>query len=124
MIDQTESGIVSWYVYHEHTLLFSIKCMKQVDSHILIIYKSNRSEKGDSFVIKDQDKFSSEILPQYFKHSNFASFARQLNFYGFRKLKNEPILTNDYDAMKASYISFFHEKFQRGKPDLLTEIKR
>jgi hypothetical protein len=33
-------------------------------------------------------------------------------------------MTSEYDAQKANYISFFHEKFQRGKPDLLIEIKR
>jgi hypothetical protein len=83
-----------------------------------------RSANGDSFIIKDPEKFSCEILPQYFKHSNFSSFARQLNFYGFRKLKADPILTADYDARKANYVSFFHEKFKRGHPDLMNEIRR
>jgi len=68
---------------------------------------------GDNFVVKDVEKFAKAILPMYFKHSNFSSFARQLNFYGFRKLKAEPILTADYDARTASYVRFFHEKFQK-----------
>ena len=34
------------------------------------------------------------------------------------------ILTNDVDNRAANYISFFHQKFQRGKPDLLADIKR
>lgn len=40
------------------------------------------SPDGDMFVIKDQDRFAAEIIPQYFDHNKFSSFARQLNFYG------------------------------------------
>lgn len=82
------------------------------------------SENGDNFVVKNVEKFASSVLPQYFKHSNFSSFARQLNFYGFRKLKAEPILTADYDARTANYVRFYHEKFQKDKPELLVHIKR
>jgi hypothetical protein len=82
------------------------------------------AEDGESFVVKNVEKFATAVLPQYFKHSNFSSFARQLNFYGFRKLKAEPILTADYDARTASYVRFYHENFQKGKPELLQHIKR
>jgi len=82
------------------------------------------SPNGDSFVVKNVEKFASGVLPMYFKHSNFSSFARQLNFYGFRKLKAEPILTADFDARTACYVRFYHEKFQRNRPELLAHIKR
>jgi hypothetical protein len=82
------------------------------------------SDTGNDFVIKNVENFASSVLPQYFKHSNFSSFARQLNFYGFRKIKAEPILTADYDARTACYVRFFHEKFQKDRPELLNEIKR
>jgi predicted site-specific integrase-resolvase len=82
------------------------------------------SSSGDSFVVKSVEKFATSVLPMYFKHSNFSSFARQLNFYGFRKLKAEPILTADFDARTACYVRFYHEKFQKDKPELLSQIKR
>lgn len=82
------------------------------------------SENGDNFVVKNVEKFASHVLPLYFKHSNFSSFARQLNFYGFRKLRSDPILTSDVDPCTSCYVRFYHEKFQRGKPELLQHIKR
>jgi len=82
------------------------------------------SENGENFVVKNVEKFATEVLPLYFKHSNFSSFARQLNFYGFRKLRTDPILTSDIDPRTACYVRFYHEKFQRDKPELLVQIKR
>merc|ERR1719223_96121 len=38
------------------------------------------SATGDNYVVKNVEKFASSFLPLYFKHSNFSSFARQLNF--------------------------------------------
>lgn len=44
--------------------------------------------QGDCFVVKDMNEFTKSILPRMFKHSNFASFVRQLNKYDFHKVKN------------------------------------
>jgi osomolarity two-component system, response regulator SKN7 len=41
---------------------------------------------GDCFVVKDMNEFTKSILPRMFKHSNFASFVRQLNKYDFHKV--------------------------------------
>ena len=42
-------------------------------------------DDGSTFIIKNQGEFTKTMLPYYYKHSNMASFVRQLNMYGFRK---------------------------------------
>ncbi|KAJ6171720.1 hypothetical protein N7470_000787 [Penicillium chermesinum] len=44
-------------------------------------------DEGDSFVVLECEKFTKTILPKHFKHSNFASFVRQLNKYDFHKVR-------------------------------------
>ena len=55
-----------------------------------------------------------------------SSFVRQLNFYGFRKVKFTDSLRIDYEleAATAGFWRFRHAKFRRGRKDLLREIKR
>lgn len=50
------------------------------------------AEDGLSFYIIDQTRFVDSVIPQYFKHSNFSSFVRQLNFYGFRKVWSDQLI--------------------------------
>ncbi|CAJ1955940.1 unnamed protein product [Cylindrotheca closterium] len=84
------------------------------------------SDDGETFVVKNPEKFEKQIIPQFFKHSKFSSFVRQLNFYAFRKIKYADTIRIDpkLEAETANYWRFRHEKFQRGKPELLQEIKR
>jgi hypothetical protein len=99
--------------------------MNSCHDSIFYVTISHRSDDGLTFLVKDPEIFASEIIPQYFKHNNFSSFVRQLNFYGFRKIKNDGIRLADVDDETASkYWRFKHDKFHRGRPDLLIEIRK
>lgn len=100
------------------------------------------SEKGDTVLIKDVKQFSEKVIPTAYKHNNFTSFVRQLNFCkgslchvvnikmcshsvlcfsfssdGFRKVKSESM---DH----ADWWEFRHPQFLRDEPHLISEIKR
>mmetsp|Transcript_21671 Transcript_21671/g.26838 ORF Transcript_21671/g.26838 Transcript_21671/m.26838 type:complete len:416 (-) Transcript_21671:291-1538(-) len=78
------------------------------------------SEDGKSFVIKDPKTFTSKVIPQFFKHKNLQSFVRQLNFYGFRKIKEtrQNCSPNQQKSMR-----FRHHNFVRDRPDLVSGIR-
>lgn len=78
-----------------------------------------------SFAIKDPGSFSEVIMPQFFSRNKFTSFVRQLNFYGFRKMKRNDIRINPMtEASERNTWRFRHEKFVRGKPEFLAELRR
>jgi len=82
------------------------------------------SSDGEMFVVKDKKKLAKQVIPNYFDHSKFASFDRQLNFYGFRKIQNKPVWNRDYDPKTAEYAIYHNENFKRGRTDLLLNIER
>jgi len=99
---------------------FLAKLWKMVDNpetDLLISW----TDSGNSFIIKNQSGFSRDLLPYYYKHSNMASFIRQLNMYGFHK-----VVSVDSGGLKGERdeIEFAHAYFLRGQEHLLPEIKR
>jgi len=68
---------------------------------------------GTTISITDQAAFAANVIPKFFKHSNFASFVRQLNLYGFHKT------TQDSELCE-----FQHKHFKRDQPHLMVNIKR
>lgn len=116
----------------------TLQCTIKIYSHIFILLSffytqtfhlintcdpniASWSDDGKLFIVKDPELFASDVIPQFFRHNNFASFVRQLNFYGFKKIKNDTIhLSHD----NPDWWKFKHENFLRGRPDLLPLIKK
>jgi hypothetical protein len=69
---------------------------------------------GRSFLIHgDTKKMEEHILPRFFKgQKQYASFRRQLNLRGFRRL----------NRMGAANGAYYHDMFIRGKPHLCRDI--
>ncbi|KAJ5088857.1 hypothetical protein N7456_012473 [Penicillium angulare] len=80
-------------------------------------------DEGDSFVVLECEKFTKTILPKHFKHSNFASFVRQLNKYDFHKVRQ-----NNEESGQSPYgqnaWEFKHPEFRANSKDSLDNIRR
>ncbi|XP_042215041.1 heat shock factor protein-like isoform X2 [Homarus americanus] len=79
------------------------------------------TQNGRSFIIQNQAKFARDLLPQYYKHNNMASFVRQLNMYGFHK-----VVSADSGGLRVERddMEFAHPHFLRGQEALIENIKR
>ena len=73
----------------------------------------------------DEDEFARTLIPELFKHNNYASFVRQLNMYGFHKkvgLSDNSMRASEKKNKSPSEYS--NHYFQRGRPNLLWLIQK
>ncbi|GKY91442.1 hypothetical protein MPSEU_000116500 [Mayamaea pseudoterrestris] len=71
------------------------------------------TEDGTAINMPSPRELTEQVFPKYFRHSNYASFQRQLSMYGWtRKL---------FGRNKGSYS---HPLFIEGRPDLLDQMQR
>jgi len=56
----------------------------------------------------------SEICPQYFAQTRYESFIRQVNGWGFKRMRREG----------ADRSSYYHEHFLRGYPNMIDHMRR
>jgi len=80
MIDtKSRGGVVNPFPLVLHTLLERA----EVDHYSQIV---SWKPHGRSFQVHDKERFAKQILPLYFRQTQFGSFQRQLNLYSFRRL--------------------------------------
>lgn len=83
------------------------------------------SDDGNSFIVLDEDEFARTLIPELFKHNNYASFVRQLNMYGFHKrvgLSDNSMRASERKNKTPSEYS--NPYFKRGRPLLLWLIQK
>jgi heat shock transcription factor, other eukaryote len=111
---------------------------RTLEEHLLILIPSfldsshtdliRWSDDGRSFIVLDEDEFARTLIPELFKHSNYASFVRQLNMYGFHKTVNitDGSLRQSEKARKGVKppSMYSHPYFRRNRPDLLWLIQK
>lgn len=71
-----------------------------------------RSE-GTMFEIMSMEDFVARVMPRHFRTASMSSFVRNLNYYGFRKIKSGPGAGRHH-----------HPDFQRNKLDQIKGMKR
>mmetsp|Transcript_61482 Transcript_61482/g.91386 ORF Transcript_61482/g.91386 Transcript_61482/m.91386 type:complete len:426 (+) Transcript_61482:209-1486(+) len=68
---------------------------------------------GRAWKIRKKKEFIEDVLPQYFEYTNYNSFVRLVNAWGFRRI------TSGLDAN-----AYYHELFLRGMPLLHNKMHR
>lgn len=68
---------------------------------------------GRSWRVLKPKAFEEKVIPLYFRHAKYASFMRQVNGWGFKRMTQGP-----------DHNSYYHELFLRGLPHLCLKMRR
>lgn len=68
---------------------------------------------GRSWRVLKPKAFEEKVIPMYFRHAKYASFMRQVNGWGFKRMTQGP-----------DHNSYYHELFLRGLPHLCVKMRR
>jgi len=89
------------------------------------------SDDGKSIILREPKVFGHNLLPLYFKHTNYLSFIRQLNGHGFRKNEDVPIPNEHFpykittqDAVDSQILIYTQKHFQRDHPENFYLVQR
>ena len=115
-------GSSSCHIFAIITHIIITRFLHFSEAHLLVTNVSQQdpnviafSPDGDAFYVYDQSTFAQKYLPQYFKHSNYGSFVRQLNLYGFTSSRHKD---------NTDVVVWSHPDFHRDNKDQLKKIKR
>ncbi|GAA6022193.1 hypothetical protein JCM10207_003938 [Rhodosporidiobolus poonsookiae] len=70
--------------------------------------------EGKTFIVHSCKRFTGEVLQRMFGHTNLASFTRQLNVYGFRRISGTELAARIDVQDTANYSGWQHDQFVRG----------
>jgi hypothetical protein len=99
-------GVIEPFPEKLHRLLVEVEAAGRAD---VISFVAN----GRAFMIHKPDRFFKEIVPKYFRQSQFSSFKRQLNLYGFEWINSGPYRGG-----------YFHQSFLKDQPELCRKMRR
>lgn len=71
---------------------------------------------GRAFIVRDIKRFTSDIMPEYFKQTKIASFQRQLNLYGFQRIttgRDKGAYYHEYFLKGENFLSFCYDMNRR-----------
>ncbi|KAF0747424.1 hypothetical protein AaE_007734 [Aphanomyces astaci] len=102
-MEACKRGWVAPFLLHLHQML-------RRESPQIVRWTSD----GKAFEIIDKATMTEKILPKYFRNKNFASFQRQLNYFGFRK----------WSKSRAMHSTYSRDHFTRDNFDELVFVKR